>query len=833
LTHEPLMSVAQVFTSVAHDLRYAGRLLLRQPGYAAVVILTMALGIGATTTLFSVTYGVLLKPLPWPDADRLVRLYETRQGSTRRIRPVMTNATYLAWREQPSTIEGLAAWSGGTWTLTGEGDPERLEIAQVTASVFALLRARPIAGALFEPGDEAPGRGRVVVLSFGLWQSRFGGRPDAIGRSVTLDGDAHTIVAVMPREFVFPDRDTRAWVPFHVRPVVGDDPKMRSLSMFNAIARLAPGATPAQAAAEGTSRGRGAPDPGLGVMAVFGSHGPVEVTAVPVLDAMTADVRPALVVFLAAVALLLVTATANVASLQLARATTRHREMAIRSAVGAGRGRLARQLLQESAALGLAGGVTGLLLSIWLHGALPAILPADFPRLDDIAIDARAAAFAIVLSLVAGLAFGLGPALRARRLSLVQALNEEGLAPAGVGLRSRTARARALIMIGQVAIATLLLVGSALLARSFVALLSVDPGYERSNLLTARVPLPDRSYDPMRRAQFLTSLIERIRTLPGVTHAAVTTNPPLSGMEQLMAIRMPSRRAAEGTVQIQAAVRIVSPDVFETLGTRVIAGRAFTDADTTTSAHVVVVNRAFASQYLDDTPVGEEIPAGFNEGSRAWRVVGVVGNIAHRGVTDAAQPEIYVSYRQLLAGFTFDWPMLLVRSAGDPRDLVAALRAAVRDADAAVALESVMTMEDRVRESLARPRLYALLLGCFAAFALAIAGVGLFGVLSYAVAQRTREIGIRLALGARPGDVARQVVLQGLVMAAAGLAVGLAAAFTIVRFLSAFLHGVTARDPMSFAGGAALILAVSIAACLAPMRRATRVDPLKALRAQR
>jgi putative ABC transport system permease protein len=297
-----------------------------------------------------------------------------------------------------------------------------------------------------------------------------------------------------------------------------------------------------------------------------------------------------------------------------------------------------------------------------------------------------------------------------------------------------------------------------------------------------------------------------------------------------MVVRMPSRRAPEGAVQGQSAVGIVSPDVFATLGTRVIAGRAFTDADTATSAPVVIVNRAFAAQYLDDSPVGEEIPAGFDEGARAWTVAGVVENIAHRGVTDVPQPEIYVSYRQLSTGLAFHWPMLLVRSAGDPRDLVAPLRATVRGADPAIALESVMTMEDRVRESLARPRLYALLLGGFAAFAVAIAGVGLFGVLSYTVAQRTLEIGIRLALGARRDHVARMVVGQGLVLAAAGLAVGLAATLAIVRFLSTFLYGVTARDPASLVGGAALILVVSLAACLAPMRRATRVDPLHALR---
>jgi len=827
------MTLVPRLATFAHDLRYAVRLLRRQPGYALVVILTMALGIGATTSLGSVAYGVLLKPLPWPDADRLVRLYETRQGSTRRIRPVMTNATYLAWRDQPSTIEGIAAWSGSTMTLTAEGQPERLEIAEVTASLFPLLRARPIIGVLFSAGEEAPGHDRVVVLSFGLWQSRFGGLAEVIGRSIRLDGDSYTIVAVMPREFAFPDREARAWIPFYVRPVVGDDPKARALSMFNAMARLGPGATPAQAAAEGTARGRSGPDPGLVVMAVFGSRGPVEVTAVPVLDAMTGEVRPALIVFLVAVGLLLVTATANVASLQLARATTRRRELAIRAALGAGAGRLTRQLLVESALLGLAGGLVGLTLAFWLHGLLPSLLPADFPRLDDLAVDARVVAFAIGLSLVTGVAFGLLPALHARRENLVELLNEDSLAPSGGGVRSRTARARTIIMIGQVAIATVLLVASAMMARSFVALLSVDPGYDRANLLTARVPIPERSYTPVRRAQLVTSLLDRLRRVPGVAHVAMTTNPPLSGMEQLMAFRMPSRRAPEGVVQIQSAVRIVSPDVFAALGTRVITGRGFTDADTTTSSPVVVVNRAFASQYLDDSPIDDEIPAGFDEGRSLWRVTGIVENIAHRGVTDAAQPEIYVSYRQLSAGLVFDSPMLLVRTVGDPRAFVAALRAVVGDEDPSIALEAAMTMEDRVHTSLARPRLYAVLLSGFAAFAIVIAGVGLFGVLSYAVAQRTREIGVRMALGARPGDVARMVARQGLVVTVAGLTAGLAMAFVLVRSLSTFLYGVTARDAASFIAAPALIIVVSAVACLVPVRRATRIDPLRALRSNR
>lgn len=512
---------------LGHDIRYALQLLRRQWGHTLVIALTMALGIGATTVLFGVAYGVLLKPLPWPDADWLVRLYETRQGSTRPA-TFMTNSTYLAWSEQPTTIDGLAAWSGSTMTMAGTGEPERVRVVEASPSLFSLLRAQPALGVLFQPSPDGSLDETQAVISYGFWQQRFGGRPDVIGRPIRLGGAQDRIVAVMSPSFAFPNRETRAWTPFLVPPVVGKDPHARFLSMFNAIAKLRPGVSAAQAAAEGTARGRSAPDPGLVAVAVFGSKGPVQVSAVNFLDSLMGDLRPALVVFMVAVGLLLATATANVASLQLARATNRRREIAIRSALGAGGGPLMRQLLVENTLVGLCGGLAGLLLAAWMLRVLPSVLPADFPRLADVTFDWRVGAFAIGVSLVASIVFGLVPAMSARRVNLAEALAEDGLAPVGAGSRSPTVRARLLIMTGQIAVASVLLLGAALLSRSFVALIHADRGYEPANLLTARLPLPEQSYNPQQRAALLDRMMDRLRSVPGVTRAAFSTRLPLT-----------------------------------------------------------------------------------------------------------------------------------------------------------------------------------------------------------------------------------------------------------------------------------------------------------------
>jgi len=814
---------------LTQDLRYALRLTRRQSGYALVAILTMALGVGATTVLFGVANGVLLTPLPWPGAERLIRLSEVREGGTNRFPGILTNAVYLAWQEDPRTLDGIAGYRRNRVTLTGFGEPARLPAIAVTPSLFPMIGASPHLGTLFGPADE---RRNVVVLSYGLWQERFGGDPGTIGRLVQLDGEPYEIVAVMPRDFAFPTREARAWVPFFVPPVVGDNPNSRSVAMFTGLGRLRPGVTPAQAAAEGTARSRAAPDLGLVGIAVFGTKGPASVSAVPLLDAMTAEVRPALLVFLVAVGLLLATATANVAGVQLARATTRQRETAIRSAIGAGRGRIARQVLVESLLLGVAGGVAGLLLAGALIRFLPSILPAGFPRLDLIAVDLRVGAFALLLSLGTGVVFGLLPIWQAHRLDLAASLAEGGPAPAGGRGRTRLARARGLIMAGQVAIACVLLVGAALLGRSFVALLQADRGFDAANVLTAGLSMPTDSFTPVRRAQLLSALLERLRGPAQIRHAAVSNTLPLTPGEALMAFRIPARDGASAAIEAQAMVRTVSPGYFEALGVPVLEGRGFTDADTASSQPVIVVNRTFADRYLDSAPIGRDLPVNASGGNNAPPsvVVGLVGDVRHRGAMDPPQPELYFCYLQSSQGYGSSEAYLTMRTAGDPASLGPTLRALVREQDDTLAIESVMTMSDRVWSSLQEPRLYALLLGGFAFFALAIAAVGLFGILSYSVSQRTREIGVRTALGATPAAIVRLVVLQGLAVTAAGGAAGLLASFWLARTIGAFLYGVSSHDAVSFVAVPLVLLLMALSACAVPARRAAQVDPQRALR---
>lgn len=826
VVHAPSAGTSHL-VGVLHDTRYAFRLLGRRPGATLVSMLTMALGIGATTVLFSVAWGVLFKPLPWPDADRLVRVTETRQGSTRRLPPILTNGTFLSWSEAPTTIEALGGYSTEDVTLTESGQPERLQIAEVTPSMLPMLKGYPIAGAGFN-GD--PSQDRTILLSYGLWQQRYGGAPDVLGRALQLDGEAYTVLGVMPREFYFPDRETRAWTPMRVPPVFRKGENGRRISIFSAMARLKPGVTPQQAGDEGTARGRSAPDPGLTAMALFGSRGPVTVTAEPFLGAITKDVRPALLVFLAAVGLLLATATANVASVQLARATTRRREIAIRSALGAGSTRLARQLLVENVLLGLMGGAVGIAAAFWLNRALPSLLPADFPRASDVALDLRVLGFAVAVTLIASVAFGLLPAMYTRRLNLVESLTEDSLAPVGGGSRSKTARARTIIMAGQVAVASVLLIGASLLIRSFVALLNADRGYQISNVLTASVPMPGPVYTDQRRAAIMRGVLERLRGTPGVTQAAFTTILPLSRSEALFALSVQPTDAGGQPLTINAAFRTISPDYFSVMGIRLHGGRLFNDQDTESSLPVVVVNRTFADRYFGGQAIGRRLPAALEEGRRDWDIVGVVDDVRMRGVTDPPQAEMYVSYAQR-SGLGSTMPALVVRTSGDPGAFVPQLRAIVRAQDDALALDRIGTMRQRLLGNLAQPRLYAMLLGGFAAFALAIAAVGLFGVLSYSVAQRSREIAVRSALGARPADIMMLVVGQGLVVSAGGLTVGVLLSLWLARSMSTFIYGISAHDPTTFVVVPIVLLAVAAIACLVPARRAARLDPLQVLKA--
>ena len=824
--------------TILQDAHYGLRLLRREPGFALVATFTIALGIGATTTLFSVANGVLLKPLPWRDAASLVSVTETRDGHAGRVRGTVSNGTFLAWKDsQPTAIDGLGGWLTQTQTLTGAGDPERLQVVPTTPSLFPLLNARPLLGRLFDAGEGARGREGVVLLSFGFWQSTFGGRQDIVGQRLQLDGKPYTIVGVMPRDFAFPDRETRAWTAWVVAPVHGEGNALTG-TIFRAIARLRRGVSTAQASAEATASARSGPDMGIVALALFGSKAPADVVVTPLADALTADVRPAILVMLVAVALLLVTAIANVASLQLARAITRRHELAIRAAIGAGAGRLTRQLLIESALLGLAGGAAGLALALALNRAMPWMLPADFPRLDAVSIDARVMLFSLAATSMTCVACAVMPVMHARRIDLSASLAERGNAPSGFGTRSRAARARTLIMGGQVAVACVLLVGAALLTRSFVALLHADRGYDPVNLLTARIPVP-ADYTPERRTQLVDALQGRLLALPGVSFAAAGNSLPFVSTGGFSAFTMPSLRNPGTQVDVQAIQRVVTPEYFKTLGMHVVEGRALADTDTANAPPVLVVNRSFARTYLTDHPVGQRIPrprggsAGlrFRASEVDWEVVGVVDDLRQDSVDAPRQPELFAALQQVLPTSmrAFD-PIVILKTKTDPLSLVPSLREAVRREAPGLALDSVMTMEDRITNSLARPRTYALLLGLFAIFAMLISGVGLFGVLSYTVAQRSREIGVRTALGAQGRDIVRLVLRQAVATAAAGIVLGLAVAAGSVRSLSTLLYGVTSYDAVTFVVVPIVLVVVTMVACVVPARRAARVDPLIALR---
>lgn len=803
---------------LVHELRHAARRLAREPWHSSLVVATLGVGIASTTLLFSVVSGVLLAALPWPNGERLVRFTETREGGTRQWPWRITNASYLAMAEGARSLDGLAASANGTVTWSAAGEPERVQIAWVTASLFPMLDARPQLGRVFAADED---KEHVLVLSHGLWQRRFGGSPAVLGQLVSLDGEPQRVIGVMPRGFAFPDKEAAAWAPFSIDPATRPDGTPAGLSILSAIGRLRAGATPAEAAEEATRLARHAPDPGLVTSAVFGSRGAPAIAVTPAREALTAEVRPALLVLLAAIGLLLATATGNVASLQLVRATARRRELAIRSALGAGQGGLARLLLAESLLLGVLGGAAGLVLAAAGLRVLPSLLPADFPRADAITLDTRIVLFCAALSLVCGLGAGVLPALFAGRLRIGVVLAED--AAGALGPARSSARARTLILGAQVAIATLLLLGALQLGRGFVKLLSADRGYQADHLLTVHLALPDPAWTSARRQQLVTDLLARLRGLPGVSEAAMTTIAPLAPREAMTAWAV---TAPDGSVQqANASMRSVSAGYFRALGRRIIAGRPLLDSDAG-GTPVVVVNRTFVRRFLKDgNALGASVPARLDGQRTGWTIVGVVDDLVHKSVTDPVQPELIV-----LGGLAHSEPTLLVRTSTDPAALAPVVRALLREADPSLAPDAIVPMSQLVRDSLARPRLYSVLLAVFAACALAVAAIGLFGTLSYGVALRTREIGLRLALGARPGTIALTVARQGLSVAAAGVLVGLAASLAFGRLMGRLLYGVPPHDAVGVLTVSALLLLLAALAALTPAVRAARIDPLRALR---
>ena len=807
------------------DIRHSLRVLTRSPGFTAVALATLTLGIGATTAVLGVVNATLLRPLPYRDADRLVRVQEEYPMNRGRAMPAfMTSATLEAWRENPHTIDQIAGYSDRTFTYRDESDPVRVRGAAVSPALFPLLRATPLLGRVFTPDEEASASQPVALLSYARWQDRHDADPNILGHLITLDDVSYSVIGVMSEGFYFPDRETEIWIPLTLT-MPQQRPGDRFIMAFSGLARLRDGVSLAQAEAEGqTIVDRQAPlAPGMGAptLRLVGFH-----------DEMVREVRPALLALMAAVGFVLLIATPNLANLLLARGAGRQRELAVRAAIGAGRGRLIRQLVTESVALSVIGGGLGLAAAYWVLGALPSFAPAGIPGLGEAGIDGTVLAFALAASVGAGVLFGTVPALQASRFDLVRALNE-GASQMGGGFRFRRGnRTQSVLVVAELTLALMLLVGAGLLVRSFVTLATVDPGFDPARVLTAELNLPRSQYSDTTAASALfDQVLARTIARPGVEAVGLVSSLPLTRGESLIAFRIQGQAAPTSRDEMTAArPQLVSPGYLDAMGLRLVAGRFVTDRDTESSPRVVVVNEAFASAYFPgEDIVGQRLNLGRGEPTE---IVGVVGDVHHRGLDSRPQPELYFSYRQSLLGRGVPRVSIVVRTTGDPSALGPFLRQDILDLNPYLPIDNVMTMEAQLASSVAQPRFYALVLGVFAASALALAMVGIYGVLAYTVSQRSREIGIRMALGADSGRIRNLVVRQGALLVGMGVALGLAGALVTTRALESLLFGVTSLDVPTLIAVPVLLITVAIAACYLPARRASRVALMDALRCE-
>ncbi len=806
-----------MFGDFGHDLRYGSRMLWKNKGFTAVAVIALALGIGANSAIFSVVNTVLLRPLPYKDADRLVIVWEdnTKLGFPNDTPAV---ANYIDWRNQSTVFEGMAALADLSINLTGAGEPERFDGKRVSANFFSLLGVEPLLGRGFLPEEDVPGANHVVVLSHGLWQRRFGSDKGLVGKSITLNGEGYTVVGVMPPGFKFMNEDVGMWVPIAFTPQQATN---RGSHYLQVVARLKPGVTVEGAQAEmstiATRLQQQYPEQNTDLGA----------SVVPLHEEVVGKIKPALIVLLGAVGFVLLVACANVANLLLARAAVRQKEIALRTALGASRLRLVRQFLTESLLLAALGGVVGTLLSIWGVSLLKNFIPENISQVKAITVDARVLGFTALVTLLTGLVFGLAPALQASRFNLNETLKEGGRDNAQTRGGNRV---RNVLVVLEVAVSLVLLVGAGLLINSFMRLRSVDPGFRADNLLTMSVVLPQQKYpDHARRTAFYTDMIRRVEGLTGVRSAGVTNWIPLVQQGDSIGVSIEGQPAPTGKPHI-VVTRVVSPHYFGTMGIQLVEGRVFEEGrDRVDSPCVVVVGEAVARKYWPgQSPIGKRIAPGRVESEDDWcQVVGLVKDVKQMDLAAEPKPQIYFTYEQ--ASF-FAPRHLVVRTEGDPLALAATVRKTVWDVDREQPVSDINTMEGVLSDSIARQRFTTLLLGVFAGVALVLAAVGIYGVMSYSMAQRTREIGIRMALGAQKRHVLNLAVGQGLRLVAVGVALGLAVAFALTRLMSSLLYGVSATDPATLVIISLFLVAVALFASYIPARRAAKVDPLIALR---
>ena len=793
------------------DLKYSVRMLAKNPGFTVVAVLTLALGIGANTAIFSAVNAILLRPLPYKDPGQLVQVWETNPQRGFPEFPA-SPPNFFDWRDQNHSFSQIAAVQYDDYNLTGAGAPTHVFGIDVSPNVFALLGAKPELGRVFTETEDNPNNPQVAIIGHSLWQTQFGSDPNIVGKAIVLDAKSFAVVGVMPASFRYPEADTQIWTPLILRE---DSKTARGAHWLSVIARLKPGVSFDQAQAEmQTIAGR--------LQTQYpNSNKDWSVFLRPLRKEVIGNIQTALLVLLGAVGLVLLIACSNVANLQLARSSARRREMAIRAALGAGRRRIVRQLITESLLLAVVGSALGLLLAWWGTAALLKLDPG-IPRQTEIGIDGSVLIFTAAVAFITSLLFGLVPAMQSSSLDLTTTLKE------GMGSRGSAAgRFRQILVVSEVALAMVLLVGGGLLVRSFSRLLSVSPGFNPENVLTFRIQLPDAKYPKKENNQaFFRELLARVTALPGVDSAGAVLSLPLNNDFSNLQFRPEGQAQDPGAKPSSAQYNVASPDYFRTMDVPLLRGRVFTAADTNESQPVMIINQAMAQLFWPNAdPIGQRIVISDRQPA-AREIVGIIGDVHQMGLDKAAKPEMYVSLFQKGAGSA----SVVVRSKTAPLSLTSAITERIHSLDKDLPVQGVLSMEKVVGVSVGSRRFSTYLFTLFSFLALILATVGIYGVTSYTVAQGTREIGIRMAIGARPMDVMKFVLGAGMRQVLVGAGIGIAGALLLTRFLASLLYGLTAYDPVTFAAVLVVLAGVALAACYIPARRAMRVDPMIALR---
>jgi predicted permease len=800
--------------TLIQDTRYAIRTMLKSPGFTVIAVLALALGIGANTAIFSVVNAVLLRPLPYKDADRLVHVHRMQPPIQR---APISRPDYFEWENQQEVFQGIAAFFYRTYNLTRVDQAERLTGARVTGSFFPLFGVTPSTGRFFDASDDKAGGARAAVIGYGLWQRRFGGDPDIVGKTITLNSDAYAVIGVAPSSFQFP-RGIELWTP----AFLAEEKTQRGSNYLKVIARLKDGITQPKADAQMNQ-----------IAAALAEKYPANdtnltVATSPLLEEQVGSVRPVLLILLGAVAFVLLIACANVANLLLARATSRQKEFAIRTALGAGRWRIVRQLLTESVLLALVGGALGVALSLWGIQLLVSAAPASIPRVKEVSLDKWVLAFTFLMSLLTGIVFGLVPSLQVSRSDLNETLKEGGRETTAAS--PHRALLRRALVVAEIAMSLVLLVSAGLLIESIKRLTQVSPGFDPNHVLAVDVSFPRKASsakdEDQAAARFLVAVEQKVASLPDVQSVGTINDLPVTGRSSVNGDFDVEGRPANNPGEAPVAeFRTVTPDYFRAIGLPLWKGRSLTERDAGDAPPTILINRALAERiFADEDPIGKRLVA---LDGKPHEIVGIVGDARQWGLERPADPEIYFPFAQM--NFSSE-ATLVVRAAGDPGGLTDAVRRAVREVNGDAPVFRVKTMLEIVSGSTAQQRFNMLLMTVFAAVALVMAAIGMYGLISYSVTQRTHEIGVRMALGASTGAVVKLVVGEGMILAFTGIAIGLGASFALTRLMSSLLFGVSPTDPLTFTVISLILVGVALVACFVPARRATRVDPMIALR---